>query len=136
MFSIHASPGRFPELFDEVIRVTSADPSGKADVISRLPILESNRQPNALNSALYALEINEDVGCGRALSRVAGVAVPAGRSHAALAQIFAWFGLVPLLWAVLVLPLLIIPVHCGAHFCFRMFAGCSGTWATATGFAT
>ena len=33
------------------------------------------------------------------LRRPAGVAVPAGRADAALAPVFAWFGLVPLLWA-------------------------------------
>jgi len=43
-------------------------------------------RPNALNSTLYALAFNEDVGCGRSLCRAAGIAVPARRPHAALAR--------------------------------------------------
>ena len=86
MIPVYALTDNSLECPAKLIKVTSAARSGKADVISPLLILESNNQPNALNSTLYALEFNEDVGCGRALGSIAGVAVPARWPHASLAQ--------------------------------------------------
>ncbi len=46
----------------------------------------SLERSDALNSTLYALAFNEDVGRGSIIGGAAGTAIPAGRAHAALAQ--------------------------------------------------
>ena len=51
-------------------------------------------------------------------------------------SIFAWFGLVPLIWAILTPASTDIRGHSGERFCWRICAACSGTWATATGSGT
>ena len=52
-------------------------------------------------------------------------------------SVFAWFGLVPLLWAsVARLRRDRAAARCAAPFCSPISAACCGTWATATGFAT